>query len=290
MTPRTIRFPSARVAACVMVLIAFVGTAAAARAQAPQGGGVIVVQAVGRATARPNRLELRATLAADEAAPADAAAKFRQAQQRATEEVKKLDIPNLSIETNAMTIGGANPAAMLAMMQGNAPDAVGKPNFHLSRALTLVLTGVDKLDEEKLVDTVIKITERMKDVGVNVGISGPQNMAEFQMAQMTGNLANGKPGMVFKYDNPDALREKAYAAAIADARKKAAKLAELSGIPLGAIASITEGPAVSSEDETPQSVNFFNGITINQPNSASPNLEEVRVMVNLTVQFGVEKK
>jgi uncharacterized protein YggE len=98
-----------------------------------------------------------------------------------------------------------------------------------------------------------------------------------QMYYNSGGAAAAANLVSFKLTNPDALREQAYKQAMADARKKAERLASLAGVKLGRIVSVKD--AVATGGPNPQ-----------QPAELTSGVfKEIEVKVNLAVQFEIAK-
>jgi hypothetical protein len=89
------------------------------------------------------------------------------------------------------------------------------------------------MDEEALLQLVAKLLDVAQDAGGKVGGSEGNSYYYYRFNQ-------GSKLVRFILDDYDALQEKAYGEAIADARAKAARLAKLSGVELGRVAGIRE--------------------------------------------------
>ncbi len=126
------------------------------------------------------------------------------------------------------------------MMQGNAAGP-SKQQVQVAEQLKIVLSGLDKLKDEELMETVLKVIDTGRDAGLVIG-RAPRNYYEMQMMYNSG--AQGGALVTFLLADADALREQAYKAAMADARGRAERLANLAGVKLGKIvAAATRSPA-----------------------------------------------
>src|SRR5450432_580340 len=96
-------------------------------------------------------------------------------------------------------------------------------------------------------ETTLKLIDFARDNGLQVG-PGSMNYYQVQMAMQSGA---GMSMIAFKIPDPAPLREKAYKLAIDDARSKATRLAELSGVKLGRILSVTDPDAGANKNEDP---------------------------------------
>jgi uncharacterized protein YggE len=95
----------------------------------------------------------------------------------------------------------------------------------------------------------------------------------------------------FKIPDASALREEAYKLAVADARAKAAKLADLAGVKLGRILAVQDQDVVSKNDPS----NFYAmiyGMRMQQePDErlSSNVFGDIPLTVRLSVQFEIAK-
>jgi uncharacterized protein len=262
----------------VWVVAAVLAAAGAARGQSvvPANQG-ITVWATGTAKAKATQVEVVATLTSESEIANDAITKYRDAKRRALEAVGKLGVDGLTVEETGMSMGNVIPQQQLQMMM-NGQAANVKASFQVTERLRLTLKGIDKLEPVPLADTLVKIMDGGKDAGLLIGEKPPSNYYEYNNMM---NRGGQQTAVLFKLADADAVKQKAYEAAVADAKAKAARLAQLSGVKLGPVTSITEGP-VSPTNPFPRP-----GVTDSDPSSAI--FGEIPVTVVLTVQFGIEK-
>ena len=179
------------------------------------------------------------------------------------------------------------------MMQGNAAPA-GKSRVTVNEQLKVVLGGLEKFNDEELMDTVLKVLDTGRDAGLQIGGPTPRNYYEMQMYYNRSGAGTGGGLVAFKLTNPDALREQAYKLAMDDARKKAERLASLAGVKLGRIVAVKDAVAVGGSSGTnPQQAMMMAmyGIAASQEQAelTSPVFKEISVKVNLAVQFEIAK-
>ena len=101
----------------------------------------------------------------------------------------------------------------------------------------------------------------------------------------------GNAVVLFTVEDPEAVREQAYQAAVENAKKKAQRLATLAGVKLGAVTSMTEGPA-KGEDSSANVVRAIYGAVGASTDQTAVNttiLSESPVKMIVTVQFAIEK-
>ena len=104
----------------------------------------------------------------------------------------------------------------------------------LKRKLVVSVSNIRSMDEEALLQLVAKLLDVAQDAGGKVGGGSDFNPYYYRYNQTGGQLVR------FVLDDFDALQEKAYGEAIADARAKATRLAKLCGVELGRVAGIRE--------------------------------------------------
>jgi uncharacterized protein YggE len=82
------------------------------------------------------------------------------------------------------------------------------------------------------------------------------------------------------------LRAQAYTAAIKDAREQAERLANLSGVKLGRVTSVREGPA----QQNTTNVMYYYGQPANNDSEqyTTTKLEDIAVKIILQVEFAID--
>jgi uncharacterized protein YggE len=261
--------------ATAFLAVALLVAASRVRAQestAPAGGG-ISVSGSGEVKAKPNVVEINASVTGDAELAADAIVKYRDARRRAVEALNGLKLEGLKVESGGFSVNqGVDPASAQAMMQGNAAPAA-KSRVNVSEQLKLVLSGLDKVNDEELMDTVLKILDTGRDAGLQIGKGSPRNYYEMQMYMNEGGGSQKAGLVVFKLKDPESLREKAYKQAMDNVRKNGERLAGLAGVKLGRISSVRDTAAAGAQKDE----------------LTSPVYKEISVKVNLAAQYEIAK-
>ncbi|MEM7394999.1 MAG: SIMPL domain-containing protein [Verrucomicrobiota bacterium] len=192
----------------------------------------------GRATATITTAEITGLIESQAELAGDAMVKFKGAKRRALDAVKNLEIENLSVKEGGISVAqsGGNEQMMMQRMMGGAGGAAPKPQVQVAEKVTLVVTGIDKMDDVTRVNTLARIIDAGTDAGLLFGSSGSKSIMEMQMGM-------NKPPNIITYVSPDAdaVTLKATELAVAEARKKANEMAKLSGVTLGKVVSVTSG-------------------------------------------------
>ena len=91
----------------------------------------------------------------------------------------------------------------------------------------------------------------------------------------------------FRMADVKELRTQAYTAAIKDAREQAERLANLSGVKLGRVTSVREGPA---QNTTNVNYVYYPGQTSKDDSDSytTTKLEDITVKIVLQVEFAIE--
>jgi uncharacterized protein YggE len=242
----------------------------------------IVVHAVGTATGRPTHVEMSGKLSADAELAADAIVKFNDAKKRAMAALDGLKNPDLSVKSGGVSIAtgmDSNTQQMMAM-RGMATSAAGQ-KVRITETSRIVLANADKLSTQELLDKLLKVLDVAKDAGFVFSQPYTNDYYEMQARAMEGDIV-----VTFKMLDSSALRDKAYKAAIDDAKARAEKLAELSGTKLGRILSVQESGAGGENNMINAYVVYMNRRTGNTEDALSGVTSgELTMRVALTVQF-----
>jgi hypothetical protein len=236
----------------------------------------------------PDTVELTATVVGSAELAGDAVKKYRSNKQRALQALNGLKISGFAVVGSGLSINsGSATNPMAAFMPGQADKPKGADKVAVQERLTVSLSGIDTMDADELLGSMIRIVDVTKDVGLVIG-PGPKNMIEMQLGQ-------GKPATLatFKLSNTDTLRQEAYAAAMKQARARAERLAQLAGVQLGDIVSIEEGTPVSKGDNSGGMSAYFAMLGMakgEQSEYTSTELQSIPVTVSLSVQFSIVKK
>ena len=254
----------------------------AAAARADNTG--ITVTGSGTTKAPATQVEIGATVTGEAELAADASVKYSDAKRRAVAALEALKNPNLSIESDGFSVNQtADATQQQRMMNGMGADTNAKQKVQITEQLRLQLKDADKLDVKKLLETVLKIVDTGRDSGLSIG----GGMTNYQM-QMAAQNGRGLTLISFQIPNPAAMREQAYKLAVEDAKAKAARLADLSGVKLGAIQSVHE------DSMQTQSNNYWEQMAEAAANHDDKTLNsavfgDIPLTVRLTVQFEIAK-
>lgn len=225
------------------------GLAAASLSAATPGVEGIVVRGEGTAKARPTQIEMSATISGDAPLAADALVKFRDAKRRALAAIAGLKNPDLSIESEGVSVnsGMADAQTQMMVMRGMAVPNAGQ-GVHLAETNRITLAHTDKLPSEELLEKVLKILDVAKDAGFQIGPAPARNYYEMQIRAQQGDDSSAT--VSFRLPDTGKLREEAYQSAIDDAKAKAQRLADLAGAKLGPILAVQDPGEPGAEAKT----------------------------------------
>ena len=236
----------------------------------------------GSVAAKPNRLEIDLQISASSEMTADVIVKYRDAKKRLSEAFATLKLPDVSVEERALTVDQKGQAYNPYMMEMPAAKR-GKVEVQLTRKLVVQCGNIRAMDEEALLQLVGKLLDVAQDAGAKVGQPGDPNSYYYYRY---GNNSNGL--IRFILDDFDALQDQAYQAAIDDARKRAGRLARLSGVELGPVAGVRE--VVVPGEKGQSSVNMYYEPPVTEEETPKKQIEaakfqEIPVKVELLVRF-----
>ena len=203
----------------------------------------ITVNAMGQAKRKPDTLVLSGEISETSVKMKDAVTGFRDTRRRAMAALKEIGIENISIKTSALTMQVAG-APQNNPFGGEMPNAAEPGSLTISQAVTLTVSGIDKLDEDALIDLVTKLMAGAKEASVDSAAMDAQS--NIMMMQM--GMSGGGDSVMFTVSDPDAAYKAATRDAIEKARADAAYLAELAGGKLGKVVRIGDGLDTSSDD------------------------------------------
>jgi uncharacterized protein YggE len=260
-----------------------------ARAQLPGFGGGstnlegFTVAGKGAVGARPNRLEIDLEVSAASEMTSDVIVKYRDAKKRIQDAFTTLKMGNVTVEERALLVDKKGQVFNPYMMD-MPPATRGKVEVQLTRKLVINCVNIRDLDEEALLQLVAKLLDVAQDAGGKVGGSSDFNPYYWRMPTNTGLVR-------FVLDDFDALQEKAYEAAIADARARAVRLARLSGVELGPVAGVREVFTPGEKASAPMSPYYYDIGTQNSDEEMprkrleATRFHEIPIKVELQVRF-----
>jgi uncharacterized protein YggE len=271
----------------VVVLVMVVGGAAFA-----EGAAGIVVVGTGVAKARPTQVQIECTLSGEAELAADATVKFRDAKKRALAAIAGMKNSDLTVESGGLSVNNVMDAqSQMMMMQGRGGTG-GKPRVQILEKSRIVLANADKMEPEALLDLVLKVLDVAKDAGFQVG-PPPANSNNYYEQQMRAFM--GTAVVAFKVPDAKKLQEQAYKAAIGEAREKAEKLAELSGVKLGKVVAVQEAAPTKSEGNSYGNPYYYmmemmSRLSTPEEKGVTGNTTgELSTKVSLTVTFEIAK-
>jgi uncharacterized protein len=242
----------------------------------------------GTAAAKPNRLEIELEVSAASELSADAIVKYRDAKKRLQDAFSTLKMSHVVVEERGLLVDEKGQAFNPYYMD-MPPARKGKVEVQLKRKLVVSVSNIRTLDEEALLQLVAKLLDVAQDAGGKIG-GGSDFNPYYSRFNQGGKLVR------FILDDFEALEEKAYGEAIADARVKAARLAKLSGVELGRVAGIRE-LSVPGDKAPPMGMGvFYYGGSGNATDEEVPRkrleasrFQEIPVRVELQVRFDLAR-
>ena len=213
----------------------FVLTAAALLAAAASAEDGVLVTGVGETLSPPDRLEMAVTIKGAGEMAGDAVTKYRGQRDRFIEAVGVLGVEGLTTRPGTVTVsqvspgGGNNRVVVNGVVQNQSAAA----NYTISETVTIDMpAGEDSLET----------ASRLYDLGRDLGVAFTSPGG--------GTLVKAR------YTDEAEAQKKATAAAMEDARQKAARVAELAGRDLGPVQSVEVETASSRPTSTG---GYYNG-------------------------------
>ncbi len=245
----------------------------------------ITVSGTAQVKAKPTEVEIGALVSGEAELTNDAMVKYRDAKKRAMSAIEGLKIKDLTIESHGVSVNQAmDPNAANMMMQGRVAANLPKAKIQASESMKIVLKGIDKVSTEQLMDTVMKVIDTGRDAGLQIGPPTPSNYYQYQMAMQNGQ---GMNIAVFKVGDAGEQRNEAYKQAMADAKKKAKRLADLGDLKLGRIISVHDGGQMPTQQNQ-----VYYGYPQPQQDAeelSSTMLGDISLKVSVTVQYEIAK-
>jgi len=270
-------------AACVACAVAMPSTARA-QFQPPQGEPGITVEGSGEARSVPDVVEINLKLTARAELTDDAVVKHRDARKRALETFKALKIDNLKIEEKDLSLRPGNAQEMWQMMWNGMPASQNKrTQIEVASTLRARLVDVAKVPTEELMSTIGKLLDAAQDSGAGLGMSD----SDMMMMRYYGYGSQQSSLVKFIVTNISEIREQAYDLAVADARKRAERLARLNGVKLGPVLAVDElmtGGRSSPYYYVPD----FGDSKENQEEVMAETLSGGHIRIKLRVRYAIE--
>lgn len=252
-----------------------------------QGRTGISVKATGTVKLRADVLELEGQVSGNAELAGDAITKYRSNRQRAVEAIEALQIPSLKVKSGRIDITSAmDAAAQQAMQRGMAPVASANRPLNVSEPLSIRIDGIDKLTNEEIMETLVKILDAGKDAGITLGAKAGQPAYN---PYTGGYNTSGSALARFRLSDVEGARQKAFEDAMKNASRQGERLAKLAGLKLGKVRSINESSAPAAQA---QQFNPYAFMTQDADKEAelftSSSLQEITVSAVIDVEFDVE--
>jgi uncharacterized protein YggE len=238
----------------------------------------------GSVAAKPNRLEIDLEISASSEMTSDVIVKYRDAKKRIQEAFTALKMANVTVEERALAVDQKGQVFNPYMMD-TPPARKGKVEVQLSRKLVVNCTNIRDMDEEAILQLVARLLDVAQDAGAKVGGGGDFNPYSYRWG-----ASNNTALVRFILDDYDPLLEKAYQAAVVDARTRASRLAKLSGLELGAIGGVREVLVPGEKTQNNSSPYFYYDMPSTEEESPKKQLtaskfQEIPIKVELQVRF-----
>lgn len=254
-----------------------------------QGKSGISVKATGMVKLRADVMEIDANVSGNSELAGDAITKYRNNRQRAVEAIEALQIPGLTVKSGRIDITGLPDAAAIQARNRGMPTtpSANRP-LNFAEPLVLRIDGVDKLTNDQILETLVKIVDAGKDAGITIG--GPDGQPVYN--QFTGSYqANGAAMVRFRLSDVEGARQQAFADAMKNARKQGERLAKLADIKLGRVRAMNE-TAPNTGNSNSNQINMIlammnAGSDKEAEQFASNSLQDISVTASLDVEFEV---
>ncbi len=267
--------------------------AEAARGQATAANDGISVHGVGEQIAKPNLVEIDLFVAGKAELTGDALVKFRDAKKRLLEAIGKLNLPNLTTAERALTVTAGTPLDQQQRIINGMPQLPVKTQIEVTSTIRRQLKDVSEVPTaaDKSVSQRTRYTAQ--DAGVTVGPSP----AEVMRNARYGNYMTNTSAVRFVVTDIEAIREKAYEQAVADARSRAGRLAKLNHVQLGSAQGVQELQVAGDAHGSNTTVNAYVYYGMGQQSTAPEEIGDPRIVsstasgipvqVKLLVRFGI---
>jgi uncharacterized protein YggE len=232
------KFPMNRSSPLLIVLLLVAAVVMPVGRLAAQQPGTITVTGSGAASAPPSHAVVKGKLHVAGESGEKALESYRELRDELEKKLAGGETTRTSVRFRGEQIVPAGSPEMAAALGGGgfgggaiAPAASGQ--FSVVDLVELRVDFMGDMERAQATEKIAELIDAASAAGVSFGIaSNPFSMA------MGSALAQGVAE--FRLENPAAVREQAYAAAIADARQRAERLAALAGGKLGKVVSIEE--------------------------------------------------
>lgn len=223
---------TARCTLATLLLLSLPGLTRQAQAQALNENTVTVV-AVGKVSIRPDTLVVNGVISESNEKMKDAVTAFKDTRRRALASMQALEIENLDLTASGLKIdtgGGDSPYQELEFERGGKKKS--KDTLTISQSVTLKITGLGELDDQRMLDLAVQVLGAAKEAGVNLGPTNPMLYYDYDYEAPTA--------ATFRISDPLAAQKQATIKAMENAKADATQLAQLAGGKLGPVVAIAE--------------------------------------------------
>ncbi len=252
-----------------------------------QGKSGVAVKATAVVKLRADLLEIDANVSGNSELAGDAITKYRNNRQRAVDAIEALQIPGLKVSSGRIDITSQPDAgSQQARMRGMpAAPSLNRP-LNLAEPLIIRIEGVDKLTNDQILETLVKIVDAGKDAGISIG--GPEGQATFN--PYVGNYVSSGASVVrFRLSDVEGARQQAFDEAMKNARRQGERLAKLAGLKLGRVRSINETSSTPTSTGNNQVNPFLAMMNVSADKEAelftTSSLQDIPVTASIDVEF-----
>ena len=248
----------------------------------------ISVKATGVVKLRADVLELEGQIRGNAELAGDAISKYRSNREHAVEALEALQIPGMKINKGRIEITAAmDPAAQQAMMRGMPAAPSANRPLNVAEPITIRIDGIDKLTDEQIIETLVKILDAGRDAGITLGGKGGTP----QYNPFTGGFNNSSSTLArFRLSDVEGARQKAFEDAMKNASRQGERLAKLANLKLGKVQAIHESSAPATNVQQRQ-YNPYMMMPSDSEEEAelftSSSLQEITVSATIDVEFGL---
>jgi len=253
-----------------------------------------VVSGTGEVKAKPNRAEIVLKSSGTAELTGDAITKYQDSMRRTMQAIEGLKLKSLELTSEGLGVATAGgQAGQQVVFNGGDQSANVKLEMAISRSLRVALTGIEKMPEDELIQTLARVLDAAQDSGAKLGNAADQNA---MMARMMGMTGTGSAAVTFVLDGAEELREQAYQKAFAHAQSRAERLAKLAGAELGPVQAVSEAATGGSDPVSMQQriMSAVYGVGVKSEKEdqrvTSEKFEEIPVQVTLQVRFALKPK
>ena len=244
----------------------------------------IRVTGTGRVSLTPAEVELQLAVSGSAELASEALKKYNQALKQAKDAFSELKLDGLSFTPLGVSVKqtGQNPNQFF---NGQPQQDTAVP-VTFSRAVRVTLEGISDMPEDELAKVLVKLIDTAKDSGATFQTQNDQISRIYGMA-----ISNSMAYFVVK--GIEDARETSYEQAMKMAKRRAERLAKLSGTQVGKVHTISESFNSPKKSENPQMQMIYAMYGVQQSEKdehrmLSSEYKDVDVTVTLTVEFEID--